>query len=224
MGDVDPSQFVQRLISNLRSVSRQWWLSASIDRLLGWVRNEYPIDRYGKPKGELVAGGKSRVPRGTERAINASMWEKALRITEKGGDPPVTDELLLDAEYFASCGDFRRFVLDAAAACEIAKDTAVQRVWFHHKTERFRRGKALSGYDLCKHLDIQLRDICGRSFLDEHPDLFRQIGFLWDARGNVAHGESAFYRDGGAIIDVNNEKAVELLVAAERCVQWLDGL
>lgn len=222
--DIQPSEFVRRLMANLRSISRQWWLSASTDPMLGWVRNEFPIDRYGKPEGELYAGGQARAPRGAERPIDALVWQKALTLTEKGTDPPLMDQLLLDAEYFVSSGDLRRFILDASAACEIAKDIAVERVWSHHNTAPFRRGKALNGYDLGKHLDTQLRNICGRSLRDEDPNLFRDIEFLWDARGNVAHGERAFYRDAGIIVEVNDVKGLDLLVAAERCVHWLNSL
>lgn len=222
--DIHPNDFARCLIANLRGICRQWWLSASTDPLLGWLRNEFPIDRFGKPTGELMAGGKARVPRGTERPINASMWQKAISLSEKGVVPPLSDQLLLDAEYFAASGDFRRFVLDAAAACEIAKDEAVERLWAKHKTAPFRRGKALTGYDLGKHLDAQMRDICGRSLRDDNPIVFRKIQLLWDARGNVAHGEDAFYRDDSAVIKVSDEIAYELLVAAELCVQWINAL
>ncbi|MDT0617360.1 hypothetical protein RM531_02635 [Salinisphaera sp. P385] len=104
--DFQPSEFVRRLILNLRYISRQWWLSASTAPLLGWLRNEFPIDRFGKPEGDLYAGGKARSPRGTERPINLSMSQRAITLIQENYTPPLADQLLMDAEYNGSAGEY----------------------------------------------------------------------------------------------------------------------
>ena len=85
------------------------------------------------------------------------MWQKAITLIEDNIKPPLAHQLLLDAEYNASAGDYRRCVLYAATACETAKEVAVKHVWERERSETFRRGKALSGYNLGEHLNPTTR-------------------------------------------------------------------
>jgi hypothetical protein len=159
-----------------------------------------------------------------ELPLTHDLWARALALTESATDPPLPKQLLLDARYFVACSDRRRFVLDAAAACEVAKEMAVERVWQTKNKGPYRRSKVLSRYDLPKHVDESLRVICGRSLLDEQPNVFADIERLWDARGNVAHGEGAYYRTTGVRVEIDDPKALEILASAEACVRWLDSL
>ena len=126
----------------------------------------------------------------------------------------------MDAEYFASTGDFRRMVLDAAIACEIEKDKSFECLWRCNRTGQYRRGKAQSGYELPRLLDADLERLAGKSLRVDEPEVFERIQNLWNARGNVAHGEPAQFRTTSGIEAVSSHSR-QLLDGAASCVQWL---
>jgi hypothetical protein len=131
---------------------------------------------------------------------------------------------MLDAHFHAVTSEHRQLVLDAAAAIESLKERVFEKFWSESNDGVYRRGKVLAGYDLPRHLDKDLYRICGRSFKVEQPKAFRAIEWLWDARGNVAHGDGAFYREQGVRINVTDDNGRQLLSAARTCIQWLSQL
>jgi hypothetical protein len=88
----------------------------------------------------------------------------------------------------------------------------------------YRRGKVLSGYDLPTHLDRDVKTLSGRTFKEAIPSAYEQVEGLWEARGNVAHGEHAFYRTSGRRIDISDENANDFLNGARACLEWLAAL
>jgi hypothetical protein len=218
--EIPPDPYVKLLVSHLRVKSLQWWMGLSTDALTGWKRNIVFADA----PGGFTAAASGYAPSGSERPIDRLIWNSAMDAVGTGFPPPVASHLLLDARYFAAVGDFRRSCIDAATACEIAANEAVQRIWERKKTIAFKRGKVFSGYDMGRHLDNQLWRYCGRSLRTEHPDVFTVVGHLWDARGNVAHGKPAYFIDSGKYVQVDSTVANSLLPGAVRCVEWLDSL
>lgn len=212
---------LRAFLSNLRVASGQWWITRSIDPLLGWQWNSFRCDKYGKPMAPPDADVAARTPSGHERPISEITWNQALAATECGDDPEFHEVLMLDAHFFAVTSEYRQLVLDASTACENLKERVIKKLWSASHDGVYRRGKVLKGYDLPAHLDKDLQKICGRSFKDEKSDAFRSIEWLWDARGNVAHGEGAFYRDQGVRVNVSDDNAKQLLNAARTCINWL---
>lgn len=215
---------VTRLMGHIRCLTSQWWITHSSDTLIGWMRNEFQVDNYGKPDGEILASSKSRSPFGWETALTQAKWEAAIRLVESGVEPDVVDLLMLDAQYFSASSDWRRMVLDAATACEIAKDEACERLWNRINSIPYKRGRHLQGWNITMHLDSGIKAIGGRSLKDEEPEVYANICRLWDSRGNVAHGEEAYFREAGRKVSIGGETAKVIIASTIKCVRWLRAL
>ena len=166
---------LRSFLSNLRVSSGQWWITRSIDPLVGWQRNFFKCDEYGKPAEDPIASGAARSPSGHERPISELLWNQALAATARGDDPELHDVLMADAYFHAVTSEHRQLVLDAAAACESLKERVIEKLWLQAHGGIYRRGKVLRGYDLPRHLDKDLHQICGRSFRVEYLKEFRGI-------------------------------------------------
>ena len=221
---VDPMALCNRLMGHVRSFSRQWWITRSSDALHGWRRNEFVIDEFGIPQGSPYAHVQGHSPGGFELPVSRQIWEDAVLASEAGEEPPVVDQLMMDAEYFRATTDYRRMVLDAAAACEITKDDAFEQLRLRNNVTAYKRGKVQRTYDLPRNLDPDLLAIAGKSLKTVLPEIFLAVENLWDARGNVAHGESAYYRSNGGKVTLDATNSVVLLAAIRTCVRWLKAL
>lgn len=217
-------EFISRLVENVRCVTKQWWIGRSSDTFTGWKKASFEIDKYGKMLGQVGAYGSGSSVSGIEKPLDKSKWNEVLSRCENGIDPDISDYLLLDASYFFAKNDMRRFVMDAATTCEIEKDNAFERLWKRYKNTNFRKGKAMSGWDLGRHLDSDLENLCGRSLKKECPEIFMLIENLWDARGNVAHGEGAKFKRDGSAVEISNKNGKVIMSAARECVEWLRNL
>jgi hypothetical protein len=198
--------------------------SRSIDPLVGWQRNCFEADLFGTPTERPAGTVNSRTPFGHELPVSDLIWQSALQATAHGLKPNLHEVLIQDAHYHAATGEYRRLVLDAANACENLKERVFETLWVNTNQGAYRRGKVLSGYDLPKHLDMDIKQLCGRSFKQEVPTAYVEVKRLWDARGNVAHGEDAFYREDNRRIDVSEQNANDLVKGAAACLEWLAAL
>jgi hypothetical protein len=218
---------IEHLLQLLRWRSRQWWIGRSIATLGGgFLRGELPVLSDGS-LAELQGHGhtQGRTVNGDELPIDKHLWTSVIEDFRSGIEPPIYDILLLDAQYFASTRESRLSVLDAASACEQARDTTIERLWPSHGGQRkFHRDKVLKGDKLYNHLDRDLNNYIGRSYRSEHPSHFEKIKTLWIARHNVAHGGSGKYRQGGRTVQIDDKGALEFALAAEDCVRWLESL
>jgi hypothetical protein len=215
-----------RLLRLLRWKSGQWWILRSVQPLMGFVRNDFPIDRNGVFLPNDIPSPHSRAHPGYgfERPITQEMWQAVLGFWRSSSSPPEADLILLDAYYFVATAEIRRAVVDAATACEVAKDEFFERRWREQSSEPFRRGRMLRGYDLPDHIDVQMQRWIRRSYRVDHPQHFVSIQNLWDARGNVAHGGPLTYRTNKTQTEVTRDEAIRLCDAVRHCVGWLQGL
>lgn len=218
---------VSKLLAAIRWHSGQWWIGHSVGVFPGLLRQWFPISS----DGTILFQGKSerttqvRTVDGSEAAIGQELWNRVVADVSAGTEPDLSFLLLLDARYHGYTGDFRRGILDAAVACEQAKDDAFEQVWSRlHPGERYSRGRILKGYDLDKQVDQDLKRLISRSYREEFPHYWSSISHLWSARGNVAHGARVFYRDSGTRVDVGDLEFVQIVVAADHCVRWIQGL
>jgi hypothetical protein len=213
------------LMEYLRWRSGQWWITRSVDGLVGYIRASFPISDNGAAL-ELPAKYTSgRTPRGTEAPITSGMWATAINNLRAQTVIPLHETLTLDAIYFEAVGDLRRSVLDGAAACEHAKDRAFERLWpGYGDGGTYKRGKVMKKYDVGKHISRDLDQFIHRSYAREHPDHFAVIENLWDARGNITHSGQVIYRRNGDVIQVDSEKVKEFILSAEHCISWLEAL
>jgi hypothetical protein len=199
----------------------------SVQPLLGYVRNDFPVDEQGIPSPLNFIPSphtKGHPGYGFERPITHDMWQTVLELWRAGSTPPETALILLDAYYYAATGEIRRSVIDAATACEQAKDDLFERKWRERKSARFKRGRVLTGYDLPHHVSKDIQKMTGRSYAIDHPQQFAAIESLWDASGNIAHGGALTYRSGETSVEVTREEATRFGDAARHCVAWLEAL
>lgn len=217
-------EFVRLFLDNLRVLSSQWWITRSVDPIMGWARHGGEIDEYGTPREDFLWLGKARTTSDKEKVITARMWSEALNLAIRGQKPSLHWELYLDACYFQAAGDYRRMVLDAATACEHAKELVFEYAWRHEHSASYKRGRVLQGYALDCHIDKDLNKLIGRSYKTEQPDNYAVIEDLWDARGNVGHGNDAFYRSDGAIVAVGRDNSNRITAGTLACLKWLDAI
>lgn len=218
-------RFVKLLMAQLRVISKQWWIFRSIDSLLGWTRLYVDVDKFGTPTDVPIGTIKIRTPNGSERAISISIWNLAVERVEKNIQPPLYEVLMMDAEFHLATYEIRQFILSASTACEQFKEIVIESIWIKENPgKKYRRGKVLNSYDICRHIDVDLKNICDKSFKVEDEESFSYIKKLWDARGNVAHGEMPYFNSDGQRIEVDEEIAKNMISAARKLVNWLSRL
>lgn len=220
------SEVVSRFVQLLRCRSRQWWIEHVA--YTGNLRGRLLVLENGLPAGELPKiRGRGCTICGDEKAVDDAMWQLTINEVEMGAIAPLYDLLMLDARYFAITSDIRRSVLDAAVACEQARDVHFERLWCT-KTggSPYKRGRVISGNNLPDHLSRDLLKLTNntRSYEKEYPPEFATIKNLWDSRGNVAHGKPAQYIEAGKSHVIDGSKAVEFSKTAEHCARWLESL
>lgn len=217
-------EMLLRLLRLLRIHSNQWWIGHSVHGLAGYLRNEFDIGPSGEALGLPDGRAEGRAVSGDERSVDRSLWERALAEVEAGTTIRVYNELVLDARYYASVGDFRRAVIDLAMGCEQAKDQAFERLWTAaNPGATFRRGRVMSGSDFTKHIDRDLGKF-GCSYRRIYPLFFDTIAELWDARGNIAHGREPVFRRAGREVVVDDAIFTGFASVVSHCIHWLDSL
>lgn len=220
-GDMNIEGELYYFLCHVRSITKQWWINQATAPMFGWTRCTFGSDFYGDQLDDIFLVSKFRTPVGMEIAVTEGIWGESATLFEKGGAINAAEQLILDAYYHLSCGDIRKMVIDAASACEMSKDINLERLWMlSNENKKYSRGKVLKGYDICDHADIDARRIFGKSFKDEFPEDFLNIGFLWDARGNVSHGKPPFYSVDNKRVMLSSERAGDLMASAVRYVDW----
>ena len=140
-----------RLIQSLRSRSRQWWIEQVVDA--GFLRSSFPILEQGQPVELPIFNGRGGTIFGDERPITEDTWKECIDNLRDGAIAPLYDLLVLDARFFAATADIRRSVIDAATACEQARDVHFERWWHVHAPgSPFKLGRVLTGNNLPHHL------------------------------------------------------------------------
>lgn len=212
----EAKQFTASLLQWIRFLTGQWWISRTWGALNGYCVNFIAIDSGGYPLGDFGMAGQDFVaPSGTEVPLTKEIWRDALNRATHLDEPPLEQVLLADAKYYRSDGDLKRAILEAATACEIARDKAFRRI-----------GKKVPDRNLVEHISgVLLRN--GRpSYEKVEPRNYLHVQELWLGRGNIAHGKAAYYYDKKAQQnkDIDSSKVGEWIEAATHCVHWLDQL
>ena len=159
---------------------------------------------------------------GDEKPIDLNMLNEIVNDLTSDNQPPISEILMLDAKHHFASRDYRRFVIDAATACEYVKDDAFIKLWSARYSTVFDRDTVLGKWHLANHLDVKLKKHFGISYKDAHPLHWEQVNNLWDARGNVSHGGLCAY--GSPPIVIDRDKAKDMLISALHCAEWLSSL
>jgi len=232
------SHLGSQLMQLLRWHSRQWWIGRAVDVFGSFIQQRFLVTSSGAALERPGPYSRFVSVSGGEQAIDLPVWSDAIRDFQEAREIPTEQLLLLDARYSAAdvnrSGDLRRAILDAATACEVARDVAITRLWpTRRSSTRVRLGEVLPGSNLPKHLSDVMESFAGRNYAAEHPGDFMLVETLWEARGKIAHGREAsrLNEEPGpsagakpAEADTQAQRVRELIAAADRCIAWLGGL
>ncbi len=224
----DDEQNIEKLLraifDQLRWMSKQWWIGHSVEGLSGYLRNQIAIKKNGQPVDDPIGRTKGYGVGTDVMPITNMMWKTAFKNISTDFFPPSHELLLLDAQHSLAINDYRTFIVRAATACEQAIDFHFERIWKIHKSEKYRKGKICTGYEIDRHISEDLENFISKSFKISDPTSFALIANLWDARGNVAHGKAAVYRQDGEIKDMSLDMGNSIMLAAKKLLLWLENL
>lgn len=218
-------EIFSEFLNYLRFRTRQWWIGRSMDFIIGFIRNAAPFtesDILIEPSECLL---RVSTINGDELPVNGDLWSSVIKDMVNKTEVPAFHYMILDAYYYAYTGDIKGAIINAATACEQAKDLTFERLWKKLKgNDSFKRGKVLSGYDLPDHISHDLEAFGSYSYSKLFPDEFNQIEDLWNARGNIAHGgPNMFWRDRKKNY-IDRQLGIQLVKASDRCIKWLQGI
>lgn len=210
------SQLLNRLLLQLRVLTRQWWIG--LEYPTGseyYLRHIFSTSRSGRLRGSPESYHAFTTPRGDELPVDNEIWRKAIDNVQQNKFIADYQALLLDARYHNAKNEMRRAIIDLAVACEQACEVTFIRIIEQQQKPGFRRGKYYSGNDLTKHLNQDLKKICGCALSEHKPELNQHIARLWQLRGDLAHGRPQ---------NISKEEVSILITATEGCVGWLENI
>lgn len=214
----------REFINYIRFRTRQWWIGRSMDFIMGFIRNSAPFtesDTLIEPSQCML---QVSTINGDELPVNGDLWLAVIKDMVNKTEVPAFHYMILDAYYYAYTDDIKSAIINAATACEQAKDLTFERLWKLKGNDNFKRGKVLRNYDLPDHISQDLEAFGGYSYSKSFPDEFNQIEDLWNARGNIAHGgPNMFWRDRKQIY-IDRQLGIQLVKASDHCIKWLQSI
>jgi hypothetical protein len=120
------------------------------------------------------------------------------------------EELMVDARDALMQGNLRRGVLEMATACEVATKQLFSK----------KGGKAPPNILVALHTGA--KEAFGASFYQDHRKDWHQINYLFQCRGDVAHGNEPNYRDKDKILHTMHFDALrDWWDSLETLIAWL---
>lgn len=212
----DASKLVHVLLDWIKVETKQWWIGRELP--MGgrhYLRSVMPISRKGRFTSGPEGMGGFTTMRGDEIPLDSPGWYRVLKRLEQGCEPEDYQLLLLDAKYHSAINEPRRAVIDAAVACEQAKERTFVSIVEEQRGLTFKHGKYCTGYDLTKHINQDMRKLIGCEFSDADPDANDGVDLLWKCRGDLAHGKKR---------DIQKSELSRMIHSAEKCIEWLAQL
>lgn len=212
----DASKLVNGLLDWIKVETRQWWIGREMP--MGgrhYLRSVVPISGKGLFKGYPEGMGGFTTMRGDEVPLDSTIWHRVLKYVNQNFEPEDYHFLLLDAKYHSAVNEPRRAVIDAAVACEQAKDKTFISIVEDQWGCKFKHGKYCSGYDLTKHINQDMRKMLDCEFSEADLEANEGIGLLWRCRGDLAHGKKRV---------IQKEELGIMIRSAEKCIGWLESL
>lgn len=231
----DPEPLVHGFLKLVRYRTRQWWITRDDGPRLAPLAAAFPVS--GK---NLIHGFPTNVfeiPRSFEipKALDEEIWWALLRDMKDSFVPPSYDSRLLDSYYFCAVKDAEAATLALAQALEVARTEHLNRVgrqvhgdpdWDIGEFILDRKDLGRNRWALHRHLDDIPREasLCRSSFRDSAPEHWRNIGRLWETRGNVAHGHEASFQEDGQVVTCHTGHVSQWMTSVREAIAWLEGL
>lgn len=221
MSSLESSNAVSVLVNNLlnwiRVETQQWWIGRELPTGANhYLRTIIPINQKGFFKNE---GHESRsgftTMRNDELPLTKEIIFCVINHIERNDLLENYLVLILDAKYYAAINELRRAVIDAAIACEQAKDRVFISIIEGQWGLKFKHGKYLSGYNLVSHINQDLNKLIGVQFKDDNEEANEGVDFLWSCRGDLAHGKAKV---------IDRDDVSKMIDNAVICINWLEGV
>lgn len=212
----DASKLVHALLDWIKVETKQWWIGRELP--MGgrhYLRSVIPISRKGRFTSGPEGMGGFTTMRGDEIPLDSTVWYRVLKRLEQGCEPEDYQFLLLDAKYHSAINEPRRAVIDAAVACEQAKERTFVSIVENQWGLTFKHGKYCTKYDLTKHINQDMKKLIGCAFSEADPEANAGIDLLWKCRGDLAHGKKR---------DIQKSELSRMIHSAEKCIEWLEHL
>ena len=210
------SELVHGLLGWIKVETKQWWIGRELPSGgRHYLRSVIPISKNGRFINNPEGTGSLTTMLGDEIPLDSTVWYRVLKRLEQGNEPEDYQLLLLDAKYHSAINEPRRAVIDAAVACEQAKERTFVSIVEGQWGLKFKHGKYCTKYDLTKHINQDMKNLIGCEFSDADPDANDGVDLLWKCRGDLAHGKQR---------DIKKEELRRMINSAEKCIKWLEHL
>jgi hypothetical protein len=156
-----------------------------------------------------------------ERPLTRRMFEAAVDSAIAGHRSPISLMMACDCFYFFISRDMRRFIIEAAIACEtVLTEHARHNAHSLGVTSgQIRRELEKATFD--HSLDRGCRRIFGRSFREDHPEAYAWLKSLWVGRNNLAHGKPELIRHAGRTVVPGHTEYVGMSDAVVTLFSWM---
>lgn len=200
-----------------------------------WIGRVVPLSNYQQLTVNSFSGGNiwmdavvnpNEIPYAYEleknKLVTSDIWNQIGEDLENAIQPPLEDQLLLDAMYFRVLNDRVKAVLMAAIASEVAIRRCISQLGG--------RKDGIYSYLVDKAPSIKIVDyiseimqvLNGHNFKKEQPDTFKKITDLFTARNKIAHhGEIGVSEPAK---NTNIRDVAGLIAASDSLIQWLHSL
>lgn len=132
-------------------------------------------------------------------------------------------QILSDSQAALIGGNLRRGVFEMAVTCELS----VKRTFFSQHSRagdafEYLEDKGKVTVSVLEFIGKLAKDVFGESFMDNHPDDYKCIDYLFRCRNKIAHrGELKFKDHDGSLQEVDNDMAKKWYLSVRRLLDWL---
>ncbi len=212
--------FVDRILELMRFFTLQWWISRDHRFDESYIRNSFGINDSGERVSEVGSMMMAAARTGVEKVMSRATFETAVIHAGAERRAPVAIGAFCDALYSFEVGDDRRFVLEAAIACEILLNEPGTRIGAARNIPAGTVRRELGKRNFEDRLSFGLEAVVGRSFAADKPDANAWLESLWIARNNVAHGKPVITRHSGMTVRPDRKQVAAMAMAVIELFMW----
>jgi hypothetical protein len=224
LGTVGPGtavSYVDGLLELVRMLTLQWWITRDRRFDETYLRNSFSINELGERLDGVAVQAVTAGQIGVERPLSRAVFEGVVEAAAGGKRSPMSLSMVCDCFYFFVGRDLRRFVVEAAIACETVLTEHARQ---HAASLGVTRGlikRELEKAHFQDRLDRGCKRVFGRSFSEDQPDAAGWLQALWIGRNHVAHGKALVIRHSGRSLTPGHTEYVAMVQAVVSLFEWI---
>lgn len=221
VGAGSAAAYVDRFLELARMLSLQWWITRDRRFDEAYLRNTFVINQLGERLEGIAVQTMLSGQVGIERPLTRPVFEGIVEAAAREKRSPLSIMSACDAFYFFTIGDMRRFVVEAAIACETLLTEHA-----HHNATTLGVTPGVIKQEIDKskfdrRLDAGCARVFGRSFATERPVATGWLEALWIGRNNAAHGKPLVVRHGGRTVQPQADDYLQMCKAVVELFDWM---